>query len=433
MIRLRELLNTRRMKQLWYLPLLGAAMGLMMLRILVMARVLDLPGFGTFSAGLLISSTFCMLGCLGLQSMLQRDMPVMLLRRRYRAAVILLTQCVMVALLCAMLGALASGFVVTVGGLPSLILAAGVVHGLSQQIFLLVTVESRSRGDPVAYAFQNFWRSLLVLCIGWVVASQTGSAAWVLTAEAAVSLVLSYAIVVQSLRRVSLTFLVIARVALLRLGKLSWRTALVLFLVSIVGFLHLNLDRWVAAQALPPERFALYAFAAIVLTVAQSVQSMVNASIYPMLARRFATAGLAATFHLSAKISIAMLAGALVLGIPGLFIFDQIIEHWFADYRSTTTLLVIFFGIAMLRVSDFWSSFLLISGHETRLLALTAAVLAGGAAGWALYVRCFQNDSMNPTLYGMLGALLAVGHYVASAAMAWHILRQAPTPQPSRG
>ena len=76
-----------------------------------------------------------------------------------------------------MLGALASGFVVTVGGLPSLILAAGVVHGLSQQIFLLVTVESRSRGDPVAYAFQNFWRSLLVLCIGWVVASQTGSAA----------------------------------------------------------------------------------------------------------------------------------------------------------------------------------------------------------------------------------------------------------------
>ena len=146
MIKLREFLTARRMKQLWYLPLLGTAMGLMMLRILAMARVLDVAGFGTYSAGLLISGTFCMLGCLGLQSILQRDMPVMLMRLRARAGLVLLLQCLLVALACASVGVLASGFVVSAGGLPSLALVVGIVHGLSQQVFLLVTVESRSRG-----------------------------------------------------------------------------------------------------------------------------------------------------------------------------------------------------------------------------------------------------------------------------------------------
>lgn len=427
MIKLREFLNAQRMKQLWYLPWLGVAMGLMMLRILAMARVLDLAEFGTYSTGLLISTTFCMFGCLGLQSMLQRDMPVMLMRHRYRAALVLLMQCLMVAILCACVGILASGFLPSLGDLASLTLIASIVHGLSQQIFLLITVESRSRGEPLRYALQNFCRSAFILCIGLVVAHQTGLALWALIAEAIVTLVTAYAILAQSIRQVRLTLPEIFRIAMRRLGKVRWRTAFILFLISIVGFFHLNLDRWIAAEALAPERFALYSFAAIILTVAQSIQSMINASIYPMLARRFATVGLISTFNLSARISFVMLIGAILLGIPSLMAFRQIIEYWFPDYLSTTGLLVIFFSISVLRVADFWSSFLMISGHEMRLLILTSLVLTIGAIVWIFYVGKYQANPEDLTAYGMLGALLAVGHYIASAAIAWHILRKAST------
>src|SRR6185436_16327389 len=99
-------LSERRLRQLWYLPTLAVAMGLMMLRILFMARRLDLAGFAQFSAGLLVSTTFCMLGCIGLQSMLQRDMPILLARRRARAGLVLMTQAMLVACGCAALALL---------------------------------------------------------------------------------------------------------------------------------------------------------------------------------------------------------------------------------------------------------------------------------------------------------------------------------------
>ncbi len=421
---LREILTARRATQLWYVPWLGVAMALMMLRIFAIARVLDLKGFGTYSAGLLVSGTFCMLGCLGLQSMLQRKMPVMLMRQRSKAALILLVQCLAVALACASVSMLASGFVASAAGLAPIALAVGLVHGLSQQVFLLVTVESRSRGDPLRYAFQNFWRASCVLCAGLMVANQTGSALWVLLAEACVSLVMSYATLARNVREARVSIASVTLIAVRRLGKLPWRTAFVLLLVSMVGFFHLNVDRWAAAESLAPERFALYSFAAIVLTMAQTIQSMINASIYPMLSRRFANSGMRPTFRLSARISIATLAGSILMGVPSLIIFAQIIEHWFPSYRSATGILVIFFGVAVLRVSDFWSSFLMVSGQEMRLLVLDCLVLAAGASIWIVLTPEHLSDLW---AYGMLAALLAVGHYLATATMAWLLVRQPST------
>jgi hypothetical protein len=83
-----------RLQHLTYIPFLTLAMAFMFARVVLMVRILNVLEFGRYSEGLLISSTFCMLACLGLQTMLQRDMPVMLVRsrvRRYRDAEIELT------------------------------------------------------------------------------------------------------------------------------------------------------------------------------------------------------------------------------------------------------------------------------------------------------------------------------------------------------
>ena len=112
------------------------------------------------------------------------------------------------------------------------------------------------------------------------------------------------------------------------------------------------------------------------------------------------------------------------MGVPSLIIFAQIIEHWFPSYRSATGILVIFFGVAVLRVSDFWSSFLMVSGQEMRLLVLDCLVLAAGASIWIVLTPEHLSDLW---AYGMLAALLAVGHYLATATMAWLLVRQPST------
>src|SRR5688572_29095745 len=90
-------LTPRRARQLWYAPVLAVATALMMLRLFALAALLDIPNFAQVGVGLLVSSTFTMLACLGLQSVLQRDMPVMFVRGRERAARVLLAQCVVAA------------------------------------------------------------------------------------------------------------------------------------------------------------------------------------------------------------------------------------------------------------------------------------------------------------------------------------------------
>ena len=92
--------SPRRARQLWYAPVLTLAMGLMFVRSLVMARLLDVEAFGQYSAGILVSATFCMLGCLGLQSMLQREWPVHLVRGRERSGPVRAAQCHLVATAC---------------------------------------------------------------------------------------------------------------------------------------------------------------------------------------------------------------------------------------------------------------------------------------------------------------------------------------------
>ena len=103
-LRLPARLTRSRLRQLWYVPLLGAAMGLMLARLLIMARMFDVPAFATYASGLLVSGSFSMLACLGLQSQLQRGLPVMIVRRRERAGAVLLAQCTFVASGCAALG-----------------------------------------------------------------------------------------------------------------------------------------------------------------------------------------------------------------------------------------------------------------------------------------------------------------------------------------
>jgi O-antigen/teichoic acid export membrane protein len=413
-----------RLDRLLYAPVLALAMGLMFVRLLAMARMLDIPAFAIYSAGLLISSSFCMLACLGLQSLLQRALPMMIIRHRECAGGVLLMQCTLVAAACAFVAAVAAmvamacGAIVAGLSLGQLVLA--LIHGLSQQLFLVATVDSRSRGQFLLFARQNLTRSLILLVASIVVAGFSGDAAAVLATEAVLSLLLSLWVLRQRFNAIPLRLHAAMLLALHRLPLAGWRSALALLGVASLGFLATNADRWLAAQQFPASTFAQYAFAWMVFMVAQSMQVVVNAALFPLLARRFARDGGLVAFHFSAAASLILLACSTVAALPLWVLLDYSIAKWFIPYDQARGLLPAFLTMAALRLSDFWSSYLIVAGRETRLLMLNVISMAIAAVLWWFVLVRPSVGGLNVEKVALLGLLLAAGGYAAAALAAWH-------------
>ncbi|MCI2807798.1 lipopolysaccharide biosynthesis protein [Eoetvoesiella caeni] len=414
-------LTPERLQQLWYVPVLAFAMGLMMLRTLVMAQLFSLDGFAQFSAGLLVSGTFCMLACLGLQSLLQRDMPMMMVRRQNHAAAVLLSQCVLVACVCVLI-CIAGGVAgITIAGIAKDILVIGLLHGLSQQLFLIVTVESRSRSQSVRFARQNLVRGLGVFCLGSLVAFYTRSAQLTLITEATVSLILVQGTLRAIFRAASIRYMSAFRAGFRRIHRLRWRSAITLFFVSVVGFIAYSADRWMAAQALTTKQFALYSFAGLVLTMAGAVQVLINASVFPMLARRYAKLGRKSAYLLCWRVSMVLLIICAIFGGPAWFLIDQGVAYWFPKYQAVRVVLPLFIFVAILRVSNFWPSFMIISGFESRLLMLD--ISAGLIAGlfWVLWVQPWNGNGLGIEEIAVFAALMSACSYLFSAEAARRI------------
>jgi O-antigen/teichoic acid export membrane protein len=416
-------LTPRRLQQLWYAPLLALAMALMMLRLLVMARLLDVQAFAAFSGGILVSGTFCMLGCLGLQAMLQREWPVHLVRRQERRGLVRAAQCHLVALACAVVVLLLAAVGIAPAGMSPALLAAGVLHGFAQQVFLVDTVESRSRGETLRFSRQNLLRAIAVFGLSVAVAAWTGSALAALVVDALASIVCAAGFFRTSLRHGTMGVRALHALAVRRLRRVAWRSALTLMVIMAVAFALLNVDRWVAAERLGAVGFAHYAFAWIVLSIAQSAQVVINASVYPLVARRYAERGREVAFGVCLRASVAILAVGTLLALPIGLLLAYAIRVWYPQYTDAVAVLPLFLAIAVLRVSDFWSSFLLIAGFESRALRLNLAAAACGALTWAAIVRPWREVQLTLEQVGALAALLTLSGYVVVASAAWRARR----------
>ncbi len=419
----RGLLSRHWRIQAWYIPLLVVAMGLMMLRPLLMARILAPEEFAWYSAGLLLSSTFSMLGALGLQSMLQRQMPMNLIVGKELAASVLMIQAMVVALVCAV-PAMGLGLTgLSVVGLEAEGVMIAILHGLSQQLFVLATVESRSRGEPLRFSLQNLSRATLVVGGAVIVAWQLRSPTITLLVEGLLSLMVSWRITGKILDANSIRFRMLFNLAIRGMFKIRWLDSLALMLVMLVAFALTNLDRWLAASWLSTSQFALYAFAWILLTASQSVQSIINSSVYPSLARRYATHGRAASFSLAASASIVFLGFGAILAWPVNYALSAVISAWFAEYAASRPLFPIFIAIGVLRVSNFWSSYLIIAGQERLLLLINTLVGLGVSLVW-FTSGMFETDGKNLYLQlAWFALVLTILHYFCALCAAFRFRR----------
>jgi O-antigen/teichoic acid export membrane protein len=385
-----------------------------------MARILGVQAFGQFSEALLVSSTFCMLACLGLQPMLQRDMPIMFVRRRVRVAVVAATQCIVIAAGCFLVSSvltLVAG--ASILGIQRATIMSGLLHGLSQQVFLIATIESRSRGQPIRYAGQNLIRGFLIFSGGILAALTWRSALGVILVEAGVSLAMTSGILFGMFRSVHLSAAVAYQLSIMRVSRVRWGSAGALLIVTTIGFVLLNVDRWIAAKTLSQVQFSNYAFAWTLLTIAQAIQIVLNASVFPFLARTYASAGLASTYRLCLKLScVLLICGAIAL-TPAIVLSRYGVVRWFPAYRDSLSLVALFLLVGAVRTADFWSSFMMIVGRERQLIVLNVVAVTVSFIVWTGYLNFWSEGRTGLWEIGMLAAILSVCNYLLTAGAAW--------------
>ena len=405
--------------KLWYVPMLATAMGLMFVRLAVLAGMLPVKDFAAYSAGLLVSSSFCMLACFGLQSLLQRDLPLFIFRKRERAGEVLLMQCTIAALLAAIVGLILMNIVgAELVGLTTIGLSAAIFHGLSQQLFTVATIDSRSRNKPVHFALQNLQRAIPITVVGPIVIIIGGDPLAILVAEASLTLIVTSWIFSEKFKHSVLSMFIAASVGWRRVRYVNWYSALTLLAVSSLGFMTINVDRWVAARWLSPDEFGQYAFAWTLLSVAQAIQSIINASTYQALSQEYALLGRQQCFSRAVKYSIftiCLIISAFLIFYPLVIFF---IENIFEKYKNTINIIPIFIGIFILRVSDFFSSYFIISGQEKKLLYILFITTTFSSLTWASYFG-FGVSRFSLISISTLALMISMSNYAVIALVSW--------------
>lgn len=406
-------------RSIWpgYVPILASAMAIMFVRTLLAAKLLDVPEFALFSVGILVSNSFCMLGCFGFYLLLQRDLPMLIAKGRCVRGSLLLHQTLILSVV-GFLGLLPLSFFGLFSVSPAFF-AISLLNGFAQQAFLVVTLQSRSEGRSMRFALDNLMRSVAVLAVIAFIGWNSGTAASMLLAESLVTLAMVAWIYGAMGRQGAIGRKALWVVAARGFSSARWWSSLALMATGIFGFVMLSGDRWIAAALLDRDGFALYAFAGVVLIVAQSLQSVINVSVFPGLAKTYALFGCTSAARAALRYSLIGLIVAFCMAVPVFFMTNHAIELFYPAYAPTREFLALFLLIASLRVSDFLSSFLIIAGRERLLLGVNMLSVGLGGVVWLGFFG-LDVASMRPFSIAWFAALVTAFNYAACLLVTVH-------------
>lgn len=392
-----------------YAPILIVSMFIMFARTLVAARLLDIPEFGKFSAGVLLSNSFSMLSCLGFYLLLQRDLPMLIATGRDRRGLVILNQTLLLAMAC-FLALLPLSFAGIFSVSPEFFVVS-LLNGLAQQVFLVVTLQSRSQGRAMRFACDNLLRALGIIVAISMSAWLTGAASSMILAEALVTLAMSLWIYIDICRDVAARFSVMWVASIKSLRCVRWSNPLSLLAVSAAAFLMLNGDRWTAASLLNHRDFAMYSFAGVVLVLAQSLQSVINVSVFPNLARTYAVVGKKNSAFKAIQFSIVALIVFIFLSVVAYFPVGYATKVFFPRYEEIQEFLALFLVLASFRMSDFLTSYLIIAGRERRLLIINIFAIIFPALLWSVYFD-FDFSGVSAISIALLALVVSVINFL---------------------
>lgn len=405
-----------------YTPLLGLSAVVSLAKLIVYARLVSADEYGAIAQMFLIGNTFGVVGSLGFYLLALRELPGLHVRRREFAMAIMLGQAVIVSTASALVAAIfivpfgESGLVAArIGGLG---IVVGLFYAWTQLCFQIATTEARSRLEMTRYSADIALRSVAAMAAGVAVILAGRHARVVVLAESVVTLILFLKVGAGVAARANLAAASLFKRAARRLKFAAWRPALVLMSGSLLSFLTSAVDRWLAAATLDLQQFGYYAFAWTSIAAAQTFQFLINASLFPLIGRRYWAKSAKDAFRLTAWLSLGLAGGGAVAAAIVAPFVGLAVARWFPHQAGAVALIAPLLIAAVLRVADFWSSFLLVVRREALLLKLQIVTLA--AAG-LVFAAALAASGRPPTAQSLawLAVGLAAGNFALCGAAAW--------------
>jgi len=384
-----------------YVPTLGFSAFFSLARIVVYAHVLGAEAFGLLARLLLVSSLFCVVGSLGFQLLAQRELPALFSSGKYRTGLIFLCKAMIVTTFTASLMSAYSLLNFSIAGVSGLLLCCAIAHGWSQQIFMLVLIDTRSRLEMTRYAKQSLLKTVSAFLTAMVVAMFGAGVTGIVIAEIFVTLLFGLTL--------------ISKVTKNSAKLLLWKASIRGF--TRVAFLSTNIDRWLAAEYLTDDDFGQYAFAWISLTAALSIQSLLNAGIFPLISRKIKEENDTAAFKITAYSSLTMLFIGITISIALSLLSKWFIFNKYQHYAPALPLITPLLLASIFRLSDFWSSYL-IAIHRQQSLIKAQVFLFFIALIY--YLEIIKSTHISPISFAWMAVTLAVISYGTSAAIAFY-------------
>jgi O-antigen/teichoic acid export membrane protein len=262
------------------------------------------------------------------------------------------------------------------------------------------------------FASDNLIRSVLIFFTIWLSASLTQSSSMTLLFEACVTIFVSAWMYLAIFKNVAIQnkAKVIWNTSIRTLSKVKWMETLTLLGISMVGFAASNTDRWVAAENLSHDGYAMYAFGGVILILAQSLQSVIGVSFFPYIAKLYGLESKNKAGQISLKFSLGAIIGGLLLSMIAEPAVNMGIAFFFPKYIDVASYVGFFLVVASFRASDFLSGFLIIDGRERHLLAINVLAILSGL-GMLIGASAVLNLSMDVTLILWMALIASAVNY----------------------
>lgn len=404
-------LTQRRKKQIWYVPFLILSTGLMFFRLLFLAKIFSVENFGFYSFGLLISGFYYIISDMGFKNILQREQPTLLLKGKEIESFTLTLQCAGVIFFSAItifILILASKYLNLIS-YDTYLLIASLINGLSLQLFFIVNMEDRNRGELLLSSKHNFYRTFAASIFTILTAIILDSPILALLTEALISFIFALIILLKNAKKIPQSFKIIIKASFKKPSTYRIKASLVFFIITISGYFFINIDRWLAANLLSPKEFSIYSFAWIVISISLSIQSIVNSALYPALVRKLLIDGIIKTYTFIEKISKYYAIIAIVIILPSWIILQYVIKTWFIEYESSIELLKFFIITSFFLVANFWNIFLTALKKENSILIMNLLML-----GLLFTILTHLKIDLSKNSLALLGLLFSVISYMTS-------------------
>jgi O-antigen/teichoic acid export membrane protein len=374
-----------------FFPLIALANFLMFFRLLALAKIFNLSDFGQFSMGMLIANSFCLFGGVGFYQLLQQKLPRLHISKKKKEALILTNQAIVSTL---------SIFIIVVliifafaGKLryEPLFLLISAFAGLSQQLFLVFTLQSRSANDSLGYSLEILIRNFSVTITIVMLAIFFQSPVLCILTDAILTFVIGFIIFFKNYNFFSLNYFFLS-IKLLK--NVEWKKIIYLFMLSAFGFFIANADRWIAGIYFDKQKFGLYSFGFLILTISQSVQAIINVVTFPSISNIYQIYGAKKAFIYTKKIAILAITIAACFLPFFFFLANFMIGRFYPSFFSVKYVIALFMIVSLFKISDFWSSFLIISGKE-KILLFIQFVLSASSGLTLLVILCFFSLTIN--------------------------------------